>query len=106
MQQNASYSHGGTGSPEISRMTTAPVTLRMRTMPENSGPKVEFTCLSLGGMIKATVPENLHIASVDPEPGVGYGWSLKTKDTWKTGFRKIARVISCNDSGFGETPCS
>ncbi len=102
MQQNASYIPGGTGSPEIPRMTTAPATLRMRTMPENSGSKVGFTCLSLGGMIKATVSENLHVASVDPEPGVGYGGFRECRNQLakKTGLGKI---IQSGISGDGES---
>ncbi|MFA4826117.1 MAG: hypothetical protein WC593_13270 [Methanoregula sp.] len=61
MHQNTRYRPGGTGSSEIPRMMTEPGTLRMRIMPKNSGPKVELTCLPLGGKIKATLPETLHV---------------------------------------------
>jgi hypothetical protein len=103
MQQNASYSPGGTGSSEIHRvLTTAPVTLQMRIMPKNSGSGAEFTCLSQGGMIKATVPENQHVDSVDPEPGVGYGGFRECKDQHarKTGLEKI---IQSGTYGDGES---
>ncbi len=98
MHQNASYSPGGTGSPEIPGMITAPGTLQMRIMPKKYG-KSEFTCLSQGGMIKATVPENQHVDSVDPEPGVGYGGFRECKDqnAKKTGLGKIVQSGTYGD---------
>ncbi|MDO9324141.1 MAG: hypothetical protein Q7T80_04195, partial [Methanoregula sp.] len=87
MQQVTIYSSGESGSLRIPRMqTTLPATPEMRIRQKSLDMKITSTCLPLGGMIKATVPENLHIALVDPEPGVGYGWSGKRKDPRKTGF--------------------
>jgi hypothetical protein len=80
MSQNAICNPGEIGSLRIRRMlTTAPATPHMRIKPKNHEPKVESTCLPLGGMIKATLPEISHVDSVGPEPGVGYGWSPACK---------------------------
>ncbi|MDO9033911.1 MAG: hypothetical protein Q7U51_01735 [Methanoregula sp.] len=103
MQQNTNYIPGGTGSSENRQvLRTTPVTLQMRIMPKNSGSEVEFTCLSQGGLIKATVPENQHVDSVDPEPGVGYGGFRECKDQHakKTGFGKN---IQSGTNGDGES---
>jgi len=109
MQQNASYISGGTRSSEIRRvLTNAPVTLQMRIMPKNSGSDVEFTCLSQGGMIKATVLENQHVDSVDPEPGVGYGGFRKSRDQHakKTGLGKIIQYGTYGDGEFVRIFCT
>jgi hypothetical protein len=81
MRQNAICNPERIGSLRIRRMlTTAPATPHMRIKPKNHEPKVESTCLPLGGMIKATRPEISHVDYVGPEPGVGYGWSPACKD--------------------------
>jgi len=75
MSQNAICNPGEIGSLRTRRiLTTAPATPPMRFKPENYELKVESTCLPLGGMTKATLPEITHVDSVGPEPGVGYSW--------------------------------
>jgi nitrogenase subunit NifH len=94
MRQNAIYSPGDIDSSRNSRyLTTAPATLRMRIKQKSLNPKMTSTCLPLGGMIKATLPEITHVDSVGPEPGVGYGWSLKGtgQTTMNNRFRMITR---------------
>jgi hypothetical protein len=102
MQQNAYSSTGGTRSPEIPWMAPAPGTLRLRIMHTN-GLKVESTCLPLGGMINANVPETVHVQPVGPEPGVGYGRFRKSnsRDARKNRPGKIVKpaVSHCGESG-------
>lgn len=98
MRQNAIYSPGDIDSSKNSRyLTTAPATLRMRIKQKSLDPKMTSTCLALGGMIKATLPQITHVDSVDPEPGVGYGWSPEckgqhTKNNRSAMITRFARV--------------
>ena len=75
MQQVIHSRPGDSGSPPLSRISA----LRRRSMPEQSGPKAEFTCSPPGGMIMATVRVIARVESGGPEPGTGYGWSQKSR---------------------------
>ena len=94
MSQNAICNPGEIGSLRTHRMlTTVPATPQMRIKQKRLDQKMTSTCLPLGGMIKATLPEITHVDSVGPEPGVGYGWSLKGtgQTTMNNRFRMITR---------------
>lgn len=80
MNQNLNYLSGDAVFSEISVVAPATGPLTMRTRSKNTVWDFEFPCLSPGGKIKATAPETLHVDSVDPEPGVGYGWYHISRD--------------------------
>jgi hypothetical protein len=72
MRQVIIYRQSGIGSPGITcDLTTSPATLQMRILRKNFGTKLELTCLSPGGKIKALMLETKHVDFFDPEPGVG-----------------------------------
>ena len=78
MQQNAINRPGNMGSSELFRCLITALGTRRGLIPTKTAElNVESTCLPLGGMIKAMLPEITHIDSVGPEPGVGYGLSWR-----------------------------
>jgi hypothetical protein len=103
MQQIMNSSPGGIGSPGTSRkLITALALLRMRILQKNVEPDIESSCLYLGGKIKATVLEIMHVDSVGPEPGVGYGWSGKEKSHYPQNDRS-GRLIQSAACGYGRS---
>lgn len=108
MRQNAIYSPGDIDSSRNSRhLTNAPAMLRMRIKLKCLDQKMTSTCLPLGGMIKATLPQITHVDSVGPEPGVGYGLSpeCKGQHTKNNRYGIIPRFAVCGDRRAGRISC-
>ena len=109
MQQNSICSPGKIGSSGTHRNgTTAPATHLTRIRQEDVEPKVEFACLPLGGMIKATLPEISHVDSVGPEPGVEYGLyrEYPGQQRKKNNLQRDVEFAACGSDRSARAPCS
>ncbi len=107
MQQVTIHSPGEIGSSRTPRMlTTAPATPQMRIKPKSFDPKMTSPCLLLGGKIKATVLAIMHVDSVGPEPGVGYGlsWGYQSQQKKKNDLKRFVESATCGASRSGMAP--
>lgn len=101
MQQVTIYNPGEIGSSRTRRMlTTVPATPQMRIKPKSFDPKMTSPCLLLGGKIKATVLAFMHVDSVGPEPGVGYGLSrgYQSPQKKKNDLKRFVESVACGAS--------
>ena len=108
MQQVTIHNPDEIGSSQTRRMlTTVPATQQMRIKPKCFDPRMTSPCLLLGGKIKATVLAIMHVDSVGPEPGVGYGlsWGYQSPQKKKNDLKRFVESATCGTSKSVTAPC-